>query len=93
MKSRFLKFLGIGFCLLITFSSCDNFLNGAETRLQLEKAIAYNNAPSYTLYVDCPESSGVIRSPAGGEVDKKVSDKFSIRFDTFTEYEFIAGKL
>ncbi len=93
MKSRFLKILGIGFCLLITFSSCDNFLIGAETRLQLEKAIAYNNAPSYTLYVDCPESSGVIRSPAGGEVNKKISDKFSIRFDTFTEYEFISWKI
>ena len=74
-------------------SGCDNFLEGAEAKAQIEEAIAYNNAQSYTIKIDCPENSGVIVSPAGGVVNKKVKDSFNIRFDTSSDYEFICWKI
>ena len=74
-------------------SSCDNFLEGADVKAQIEDAIAYNNATSYKIKIDYPESSGVIRSPAGGVVSKKVTDSFNIRFDPSSDYEFICWKI
>lgn len=74
-------------------AGCDNFLEGADVKAQIEDAIAYNNAQSYTIKIDYPESSGVIRSPAGGVVSKKVTDSFNIRFDPSSDYEFICWKI
>ncbi len=91
MKSPF-RFIIISLCLLL-LSSCDNFLEGADVKAQIEDAIAYNNAQSYTIKIDYPESSGVIRSPAGGVVSKKVTDSFNIRFDPSSDYEFICWKI
>lgn len=91
MKSPF-RFIIISLCLLL-LSSCDNFLEGADVKAQIEDAIAYNNATSYKIKIDYPESSGVIRSPAGGVVSKKVTDSFNIRFDPSSDYEFICWKI
>ncbi|MBR6192982.1 MAG: fibronectin type III domain-containing protein [Treponema sp.] len=39
--------------------------------------------------MDYPENSGIIKSPAGGEVSKKVSDVFTVRFEPASDREFI----
>ena len=83
----------LGISLLVILSSCENFLNGADARTQIEDTIAYANAPFYTISIDYPESCGVVRSPAGSEVKKKVTDSFTIWFDPSTGYEFINWKI
>lgn len=82
-------------CIVFTLSilslsliSCKDFLNSAETVKQIEDAVAYANAPSYTISIDYPSGKGVIRSPAGGEVQKKCTDKFTLYFDPSTDCEF-----
>lgn len=43
-------FLLSGFLVLLTIlSSCDNFLKSSETAQDIKDAIAYNNAPEYTI--------------------------------------------
>lgn len=88
--------IGVGYlCIVFTLSilslsltSCKDFLNSAETVKQIEDAVAYANAPSYTISIDYPSGKGVIRSPAGGEVQKKCTDKFTLYFDPSTDCEF-----
>ncbi|MBO7582571.1 MAG: hypothetical protein J6T20_02130 [Treponema sp.] len=88
--------IGVGYlCIVFTLSilslsltSCKDFLNSAETVKQIEDAVAYANAPSYTISIDYPSGKGVIRSPAGGEVQKKCTDKFTLHFDPSTDCEF-----
>ncbi|MBR0125719.1 MAG: hypothetical protein IJM03_10255 [Treponema sp.] len=80
-----------GISLLIT--SCSNFLNGAETAKQIQDAVAYANAPAFTISVDYPSGNGVVKSPAGGEVQKKVTDSFSLHFEPSTDYEFVSWKI
>ena len=74
--------------LSLSLTSCKGFLNSAETAKQIEDAVAYANAPSYTISIDYPSGKGVIRSPAGGEVQKKCTDKFTLHFDPSTDCEF-----
>ena len=70
-------------------SSCHNFLKSGEVRDEIEAAISYANATTYPISVDYNGNTGVVKSPAGGEVSKKVSDTFPIRFDPFADYEFL----
>ena len=90
----FKKFKSAGFLvttLLIAagFTSCENFLHGEKIRRQIEEAIAYANAPEFTITIDYPESCGAVKAPAGGQTKKKVSDDFTISFDTFSDYKFL----
>lgn len=95
LSYRFLKntILVLEGALLFLLCSCDNFLNGSDLKKKIENDIAYASAPSYTLYVEPPESSGVIKSPSGGEAVRKVSDTFIIHFEPFNEYEFVYWKI
>ena len=70
-------------------TSCENFFNGSELRAEIENQVAYANASAYTVYVDYSENSGIIKSPAGGEVSKKVSDVFTVRFEPASDWDFI----
>ena len=69
--------------------SCNNFLKGAETAKQIEEYISYANAPSYTISIDYPSGKGVMKSPAGGEVQKKYTDKFTLHFEPLPDCEFV----
>ena len=93
MKCSVIKLFGALLFLLIFVTSCDNFQNGYAVRKQIEDAIAYNNSPAFTISFDYPESSGVMRSPGGSDIIKKVSDTFTIWFDPLTGYEFISWKI
>ena len=93
MKRSVVKLLGAFIFILGFFTSCENFNNGSIVRKQIEDAIAYNNASWFSINFDYPESSGVMRSPAGSEISKKVTDSFTIWFDPFTGYEFVSWKI
>ena len=80
-----LALLILPFCL----TACNNFLKGGETSKQIEEFINYANAPSYTISIDYPSGKGVMKSPAGGEVQKKKSDKFVLHFEPTTDCEFV----
>ena len=71
------------------FTSCSNFLKGQEVKNEIESIIEYNNAPSYTINVEAIKGSGTIKTPVTGEVTKKVTDVFSIRFEPSDDYKFI----
>ena len=75
------------------FISCEGFLNAKETSSQISNSISYANAPFYTIFVDDSEGNGVIKAPAGGETQKKVSDSFTINYDPAPAYEFLYWKI
>ena len=75
--------------LPILLTACKNFLNASETVRQIEDSIQYANAPSFTISIDYPSGKGVMKSPAGGEVQKKKSDKFVLHFEPTTDCEFV----
>lgn len=43
--------------------------------------------------MDCPENSGIIKSPTGGEISKKVTDVFTVRFEPASDREFIRWRV
>lgn len=80
-------------CIALLFSSCKNFLTGIETKKQIVQAIEYANAPSYKISLNSEDKTGVVKSPAGGEADKKVTDVFTVSFEPFADYEFLYWKI
>ena len=93
MKTFHEKLSGIILLLLVFFTSCENFNNGSKIKKEIEDSIAYNNYPFYKIGFDYPESTGVMRSPAGNEISKKLTDSFTLWFDPSTGYEFISWKI
>ena len=87
--------LNLLFSLILGLSliSCDNFLKGSDTQKQLEKQIAYANAPSYLIKVTFQEGTGSIAKPASGETLKKVTDTFDIRFEPLPDFAFICWQV
>ena len=84
-----LNLITILFAFALIFTSCKGFMNANETRQQIEAAIAYANAPSYSIKVENNKNHGNIVKPAAGETNKKVTDVFEIKFEAYTDYEFI----
>lgn len=74
--------------ILLAFTSCENFLNGAEVKDQITDQINYNNAPSFIIKVENLKGAGRIIQPAEGEVIKKVTDTFSIKFEPSDNHKF-----
>ena len=91
IKSSF-KFLSFSFILISTilsFTACENFLQGQDVKEEITKSIEYNNAPSYTINVEALKGTGAIKTPATGEVVKKVTDVFPVRFEPEDSCKFI----
>ena len=78
-----------GAFLCIVFASCNNFLKADEVKTEITKAIEYNNAASYTIRVEAARGSGTILIPAGLEVNKKVTDTFTVKFEPDEAYKFV----
>lgn len=93
MKTFHKNLSGIILVLLVFFTSCENFNNGSKIKKEIEDSIAYNNYPFYKIGFDYPESTGVMRSPGGNEISKKLTDSFTLWFDPSTGYEFISWKI
>ena len=79
--------------LVILLRLCQHFLDGAEIKKSIEDQIAYSNAPSFTITVDAPIGTGIVKSPAGGQTEKKVTDTFAIDFEAGNDWEFIRWKI
>ncbi|MBQ4378437.1 MAG: hypothetical protein II821_04500 [Treponema sp.] len=80
------------FCIVL-LSGCENFMDSAETKQKLDDAIAYANAESYTITFGTSTTKGTVKSPAGGEVQKKVTDSFAVNFSTDEDFEFLRWKI
>ena len=74
--------------LIFSFTSCENFLKGEDIKNEITKAIDYNNAPSYSIQVDALDG-GSIKIPANGEIQKKVTDVFTVKFEPKSDHKFI----
>ena len=91
--------LSLLFTILLTcvwggvLTSCDSFLNSEKIKNEIEASIAYANADSYTIRVEYAQSSGVVKLPAGGITNKKVTDKFTVSFDPAPDLDFLRWKL
>ena len=88
-----MKKLALILCTVFLLTSCQNFLKGADVKNELERIIEYNNAPSYTIRVDSEKNRGVVKSPAGGEAQKKVTDVFEVSFNPSSDFEFLKWKI
>ena len=73
----------------IAFTSCENFLKGEQVKDEIVSVINYNNSPSYTINVEAKTGDGVVKSPATGEVEKKVTDTFVVRFEPAEDHVFL----
>ena len=97
MKKRFSRFMTLTACCMtfpiLFLSSCENLFNGAELKSKIENSVAYANSPSYTISVEQPKNRGIIKSPAGGTISKKVGDIFSINFEPLIDWEFVRWKI
>ncbi|MCR4901103.1 MAG: hypothetical protein K5907_09855 [Treponema sp.] len=86
-----MAFLLLSFSLL--FTSCDNFLNETEVVKKIEGAISYANSGYFIINIDYPSGKGVMKSPAGGEIEKKMTDKFVLCFEPSSDYDFLSWKI
>lgn len=84
---------GALFCIVIMLASCQNFMKGQEIKDEINRIIDYNNAPSYTITIDSDENRGVVKSPAGGQTQKKVTDVFTVSFTPSNDYAFFKWKI
>lgn len=64
------------FCIVL--ASCENFLNGEQTKNEILDAIAYNNAPSCTIILDDSDGTGTFL--AGSEKSCKVGYTIDFQF-------------
>ena len=101
MKTRASKIIirkSFTLCVILTgltflFTSCENFMKATSTKEELERALEYANADSYSITVDYKENTGTVRSPVGGVADKKVYDVFSVYFEPSSQYAFVSWKI
>lgn len=77
------------FVFLLT--GCENFLKSEDVKQDIVNTIEYNNAPSYVINVETidQDKCGKVKTPATGEITKKVSDVFPVRFEPADGYKFI----
>ena len=81
MKNCFTRLCRVGILLflpLFLFVSCENFLNGEQTKNEILDAIAYNNAPSCTIILDDSDGTGTFL--AGSEKSCKVGYTIDVQF-------------
>ena len=77
------------FVFLLT--GCENFLKSEDVKKEIVDTIEYNNAPFYVINVETVDGNdkcGKIKTPATGEISKKVTDVFPIRFEPAEDHTF-----
>ena len=78
--------LGGGLALLTAFTSCENFLKGADVRKDLEEAIEIANTQPVTYYVTTEKGAGTV-IPQSINVKKK--ENFQLKFTLEENWKFI----
>ena len=82
--------LGLFLIFASLFTACENFLQGEDVMNEINKVIEYNNSKSHAINVEVVDDScGKIKTPATGEITKKVTDVFSVRFEPAADHQFI----
>ena len=76
-------------CIVLLFSSCENFLKAQGTAEVIEQAIEYANASKYSIKVNAQKGSGIVTKPAAGEALVKVTDTFNLSFSSESDTQFI----
>ncbi|MBR5401098.1 MAG: hypothetical protein IK102_04725 [Treponema sp.] len=87
MKNRFLSKLAIvllGVGLAAAFTSCENFLKGANVKEELDKSIAYANAKACTIYISQDTQMGSFLS--SGDKECRVGFSIDVVFNLNKEY-------
>ena len=88
MKKRVFQCATAAFFLCCAFfTGCENFLNGDEIKDDVIRAIEYGNSPYYTIHVEAVKGSGTIKG--NEELQKRVSDTFTVKFDPEDDHKFI----
>lgn len=87
-RNRFSYIIIFALLFAFGFTSCENFMKADTTRREIEKNIAYANAESYIVFVTPDEGTGTVTMGAGPQ-SVKVTDSFSIEFQSSADYEFI----
>lgn len=96
MKRKYFKLIKtiLFNCLWIgLLASCDDFMKAEAVIDQINSHISYLNAENYSIFIDYPNGCGVIRSPAGEIIEKKVTDRFTLSFDCGFGYAFFRWKV
>lgn len=88
MKKFNVKSVLFSFIVLLSFSSCKNFMNGLDLLSDLESTLNYANAPSMKVYILAEEGSGAFIT-GGGDRYCKVTDSFEVEFQVNDKYQFI----
>ncbi|MBR3646488.1 MAG: hypothetical protein IKN54_08710 [Lachnospiraceae bacterium] len=83
------KYIFAAFLLSIILSSCENFLQGADTKQKLERVVNYANAPGCTVALRSDESMGTF--VAGDSKEFKVGVDEDIYFTANIENCYFAG--
>ena len=99
MKTTFLSFLkktaittilgGASLCIVLLFSSCENFLKAQGTADVIQQAIDYANSTKYSIKVESEKGSGIVTKPAAGEALVKPSDIFNLSFSSESDSQFL----
>ena len=72
--------------VMLAFTSCENFLNGANIKQELEENIEIANSNPVTIYVEAEEGSGTV-TPAQLRLKKK--EKFELLFKPAENWRFV----
>ena len=87
-SKRIVQIISILFTgILFAFTSCENFLKGAEIRKQIEADIAYANAPDITVTVS-PQNNAQGQVTTGTRVTVKIGYPFTVNFVVDEAYNF-----
>ena len=78
--------LSLMLCFMLT--ACKNFLNAGKVKDEITAMIDYNNAPAYTIFVEADRASGTLLKPITGELKKKATDVFPVKFEPNEGYKF-----
>ena len=90
-KSNRIKTIIFSLVLLFGFTSCENFLKATDVKDEIENMIAYANAQTYEIRVECDEGTG---SFIGSTIFKqKESDTFTVEFKIASGYYFTGWKI
>ena len=85
--------LALLFATLFTLISCQGFLQSESIKNEIYSVIEYNNAPSYKIRFDSEKNKGTFKAPSGIEVQKKVTDEFTVSFAPTGDYDFFCWKI
>ena len=75
------------FCgILLTLTSCENFLKGANVAEELREAIEIANSNPTTIYIEAPKDSGTLSIT---QVKVKRKENFDLKFTPSDNWQFV----